>query len=140
MEMFLLFIFVIYGFYILFIISGLFRHNTIKSFSEKELPSASIIIAARNEEKNLPNLIEDLSKQDYPLDKLEIIISEPISNKLQMLLIDNFLEKSSTDIFLIISKIDLGLYIQYKTLKFRLSIGHFPINLKKSPNLLFLIN
>jgi poly-beta-1,6-N-acetyl-D-glucosamine synthase len=74
MEMFLLFIFVIYGFYILFIISGLFRHNTIKSFSEKELPSASIIIAARNEEKNLPNLIEDLSKQDYPLDKLEIII------------------------------------------------------------------
>ena len=32
------------------------------------------------------------------------------------------------------------MYIQYNTLKFRLSIGHFPINWKKLPNLLYLIN
>ena len=74
MEILLLFIFIFYGFFILFIISGLFRHNTINSFSEKKLPSVSIIIAARNEEENLPKLIEDLSRQDYPLEKLEIII------------------------------------------------------------------
>ena len=74
MEIFLLLFFIIYAFYILFIISGLFRHNTIKPFSEEELPSASIIIAARNEEKNLPKLIKNLCRQDYPLEKLEIII------------------------------------------------------------------
>ena len=37
-------------------------------------------------------------------------------------------------------KVRESIEIQYKTLKFRLTIGHFPINLKKSPNLLFLIN
>ena len=74
MEILLFSIYIIYCFFILFIISGLFRHNTITFFSEKELPSVSIIIAARNEEENLPYLIEDLCKQNYPSNKLEIII------------------------------------------------------------------
>ena len=74
MEILLFFIFIIYCFFILFIISGLFRHNAIGSVSEKKLPSVSIIIAARNEEENLPNLIEDLSRQNYPLNKIEVII------------------------------------------------------------------
>ena len=42
--------------------------------SQNELPMVSIIIAARNEENSLPNLIQDLLKQEYPLDKLEVII------------------------------------------------------------------
>ena len=79
MEILLLFIFLIYCFFILFIISGLFRHNTVNSFSEKELPSVSIIIAARNEQENLPDLIEDLSRQTYPLNKLEVIIVNDLS-------------------------------------------------------------
>ena len=74
MEILLFFVFIIYCFFILFIISGLFRHNAISSVSEKKLPSVSIIIAARNEEENLPNLIEDLCRQNYPLKKLEVII------------------------------------------------------------------
>ena len=65
MEILLFSIYIIYCFFILFIISGLFRHNTITFFSEKELPSVSIVIAARNEENNLPNLIEDLCRQNY---------------------------------------------------------------------------
>ena len=74
MEILLFSIYIIYCFFILFIISGLFRHNTIAFFSEKELPSVSIVIAARNEENNLPNLIEDLCQQNYPLNKFEVII------------------------------------------------------------------
>ena len=74
MEILLFFIYIIYCFFILFIISGLFRHNAIGSVSEKKLPSVAIIIAARNEEENLPSLIEDLCKQNYPSNKLEIII------------------------------------------------------------------
>ena len=73
MSTILLFI-IIYGFFILFIISGLFKHKILDYFPESEFASVSVIIAARNEEENLPLLIEDLSKQDYPLDKLEIII------------------------------------------------------------------
>ena len=39
-----------------------------------ELPSVSIIIAARNEEKNLPETLSGLLRQDYPVDRLEIIV------------------------------------------------------------------
>ena len=34
----------------------------------------SVVVAARNEEQNILHLIESLAQQDYPIDKLEIII------------------------------------------------------------------
>lgn len=74
MDIFLLLSVVIYGFFILFIISGLFRHVSTDFSSKENLPCVSIVIAARNEEETLPSLIEDLSNQNYPSDKLEIII------------------------------------------------------------------
>ena len=39
-----------------------------------ELPSFSVIIAARNEEENLPVLLATLQRLDYPNDKFEVII------------------------------------------------------------------
>ena len=45
-----------------------------------ELPTVSIIISARNEEKNISNLLTSLSQLSYPLDKLEIIIVNDRSN------------------------------------------------------------
>lgn len=38
------------------------------------LPTVAIIVAARNEAKNLPRLLDCLLKQDYPREKLEICI------------------------------------------------------------------
>lgn len=38
------------------------------------LPGVSVIIAAKNEEANLPSLIKELQKLDYPTEKLEIFI------------------------------------------------------------------
>ena len=75
-ELIFCLVFFIYTSFLLFIISGLFRHD-IFPFSDspdQELPLASVIVAARNEEKNLPGLIKDLTKQSYSLDKIEIII------------------------------------------------------------------
>ena len=34
----------------------------------------SVVIAARNEEKNLPDILRDLIRQEYPIEKLEVII------------------------------------------------------------------
>ncbi len=70
----LLFFTFFYLAFIVFLISGLFRHNILAISNVKTLPFISIIIAARNEENNLPFLIEDLVNQEYPLDKFEIII------------------------------------------------------------------
>ena len=39
------------------------------------LPTVSLIVPARNEEKNIRNCIESLLNLDYPKDKLEIIVS-----------------------------------------------------------------
>lgn len=42
----------------------------------RKWPSVSIVIAARNEEKNLPQLLSDLQAQDYPPELLEIIVAD----------------------------------------------------------------
>tara|TARA_A100000164_G_scaffold226687_1_gene200964 strand:+ start:148 stop:1239 length:1092 start_codon:yes stop_codon:yes gene_type:complete len=70
----------IYLVFILFIISGLFRHNILPVSNSETLPFVSVIIAARNEEENLPYLIDDLINQEYPLGKFEIIIVNDRSN------------------------------------------------------------
>ena len=64
----------IYLLFAFFIISGLFKHNILPISNSVTLPFVSVIIAARNEESNLPPLIDDLIKQEYPLGKFEIII------------------------------------------------------------------
>ena len=63
-----------YLFFIIFIVTGLFKHSVLPIQSSIELPMVSIIIAARNEEASLPSLIQDLINQEHPLDKLEVII------------------------------------------------------------------
>tara|TARA_B100000131_G_scaffold314841_1_gene352322 strand:+ start:8440 stop:9531 length:1092 start_codon:yes stop_codon:yes gene_type:complete len=65
---------ILYIISIVFLITGLFKHNLLPVSSYDTLPSVSIIIAARNEEEYIGNLIEDLVSQEYPVDKLEIII------------------------------------------------------------------
>lgn len=40
-----------------------------------QLPGVSVIIAARNEAARLPDRIENLLQSDYPLDRLQIIVS-----------------------------------------------------------------
>jgi biofilm PGA synthesis N-glycosyltransferase PgaC len=42
--------------------------------------SVSVVIACRNEEKNLPSLLNKISKQNYPTDLLEIIIVDDNSS------------------------------------------------------------
>ena len=75
-ELIFYLIFFIYIGFLLFIVLGLFRHDILPldDVSSEDLPLASIVIAARNEEKNLPDLLKDLTRQSYSLDKIEIII------------------------------------------------------------------
>ena len=60
----------VYALFIIFIVSGLFKHKVTKIVSSENLPLVSVVVAARNEEKGLPNLIHDLINQEYPLGKL----------------------------------------------------------------------
>ncbi len=67
----------IFLFYILAIILLYIGIARIQQFSQPKsdaLPSVSIIIAAKNEAHNLPRLIQCLTNQQYPEDRLEICI------------------------------------------------------------------
>ena len=84
----------LYFLFIVFIISGLFKHKSPKISSSQDLPIVSVVIAARNEENNLPDLIYDLVNQEYPLDKLEVVFvddrSTDLTNRLLSEASDNY--------------------------------------------------
>jgi cellulose synthase/poly-beta-1,6-N-acetylglucosamine synthase-like glycosyltransferase len=72
--------------------AGLFRPRRGLS---KDRPKVTVVIAARNEEKDLPLLLEDLEKQTYPRDILEIIIANDHSEDQTGQIIDSFSRKDS---------------------------------------------
>lgn len=50
------------------------RRSTSKSTNLIDTPFVSVVVAARNEEGTLPNLLETLRRQDYPADRWEIVV------------------------------------------------------------------
>ncbi|KAA3657115.1 MAG: glycosyltransferase [Calditrichaeota bacterium] len=64
----------LYAILSLLIIIGIRRQKTPRPKDNQALPTVSIVIAARNEEQNLPALFFSLKKLDYPLNFLEIIL------------------------------------------------------------------
>ena len=60
-----------------------------------EWPSVSLVIAARNEEKNLPDLFRSLVKLTYPTDRFDIILIDDQSNDRTRELCDAFAAERS---------------------------------------------
>ncbi len=50
------------------------KDHTETDHTETELPTVSIIVAAHNEEQNLPGKLESLAAIEYPADKLQLIV------------------------------------------------------------------
>lgn len=63
-----------------FILYGWFRTQTFISQDRIEQPYLTVIIPVRNESAALSDLLLDLSKQDYPKEKFEIIIADDHSD------------------------------------------------------------
>lgn len=61
-----------------------FKRHLNKNISQ---PSVSILIAVRNEESNIPKLLEGLTAQNYPKEKIQILIGNDASedNSLELL-------------------------------------------------------
>jgi cellulose synthase/poly-beta-1,6-N-acetylglucosamine synthase-like glycosyltransferase len=66
----------IYLFITIFITLGLFK---IPSNTRDNKPTVSVIVAARNEEKNIKQLLNALAAQDYPQDKFSIFLVDDMS-------------------------------------------------------------
>jgi cellulose synthase/poly-beta-1,6-N-acetylglucosamine synthase-like glycosyltransferase len=68
-------ILVLYAIYIFYFLTGLYRLSKQPSVYSTLEPSVSVIVAARNEEENIGHLLEDLTKQTYDKNNIEIIIA-----------------------------------------------------------------
>lgn len=65
----------LYALFILFILTGLRRLRPTQHITSV-LPFVSVVIAARNEEKNLSQLLSALTDQTYPPDRYEVLVSD----------------------------------------------------------------
>ena len=86
-----------------FMISGLFKHTKLEIKSYETLPNVSVVVAARNEEDHIQHLINDLISQEYPIDKLEVIIVNDRSTDDTAMILD---DASSNYAFIKIITID----------------------------------
>ena len=75
MDLVLLFGATPYLCFIVIIISGLLFRQKIYNEYDQDLPFVSVVIAARNEEKNISYLLDDLIKQTIDKDNFEVIVS-----------------------------------------------------------------
>lgn len=78
-----------------FILSFLFTIGVMKKFSQikddSKLPSATVIVAARNEEDKILRTLESLDKLEYPEGKLEILLVDDQSEDATGKIIDEFI-------------------------------------------------
>jgi cellulose synthase/poly-beta-1,6-N-acetylglucosamine synthase-like glycosyltransferase len=81
-----------------FIQSALFVIGAKKKFprlKDDELPTATVIVSARDEEDKILNCLESLNKLEYPAGKLQIIIVDDRSKDNTGTIIDEFIESKS---------------------------------------------
>jgi cellulose synthase/poly-beta-1,6-N-acetylglucosamine synthase-like glycosyltransferase len=76
---------------LLFLITG-WKDHLIKT---EELPKVSVLIAARNEEKELPKLLGSLERLNYPIEKLEILIGDDQSTDQTAVIIETWAREES---------------------------------------------
>lgn len=84
--------------YVVLITVYLISWNSIKEFflpAEKNSVFVSVIIAARNEEKNILNCLQHLVKQNYSVNLFEIIISNDFSDDNTQQIIEKFIIDNS---------------------------------------------
>ena len=68
-----------YGICIISFIIGWFQKSRTSVIRGDTCPDVSVIIAARNEEKCIGTLLRELLQQDYPAEKMEIIVVDDFS-------------------------------------------------------------
>ncbi|NQV17596.1 MAG: glycosyltransferase [Armatimonadetes bacterium] len=80
----------IYLFYLRLFYSGLKKKDIELDFKKKKV---SVVIAARNEEKNIPLLLTSLMNQTYPKELFEVVIADDDSNDKTAEIVQQFQEK-----------------------------------------------
>ena len=84
-----------YASFMLYFLSGLARLKKRPAENKSGSPYVSVVVAARNEEDNIRDLLEDLNHQTYTNDKLQIIIADDRSTDNTWSIIKNYIDKNT---------------------------------------------
>ncbi len=98
-------IFFLYAAFMIYFFIGLFRLKNNSFITNKNLLSVSVVIAARNEEEYIRDLLDDLSQQTYPQNKLQIVIADDRSTDNTLSIISNYIKKNDNFTAVMISKL-----------------------------------
>lgn len=87
----IIFLFFLCGYFIQSVIFVIGAKKRFPKLRDDELPSVTVIVAARNEEKHILACLQSLDNVQYPEDKLQIIIVDDHSADATGIIIDNFI-------------------------------------------------
>jgi cellulose synthase/poly-beta-1,6-N-acetylglucosamine synthase-like glycosyltransferase len=86
-------VFILYAGFMLYFLSGLIRLRKTPIKKSMHKPIVSVIVAVRNEEENIRNLLADLSHQTYPQKKSQFIIADDRSTDKTWSIINDYIKK-----------------------------------------------
>lgn len=113
MIIFILLLLLFYTFVLSRLIQGVHR---LTPGENSDILNISVVVAARNEEKNLEYLLNALVKQDYPIEKHEIIIVDDRSTDDTAKIVNTFEKKYSHVRLIKITKTEQGIAPKKKAL------------------------
>ena len=93
--------------FVVIIISGLLFRQKLSNEYNQSLPFVSVVIAARNEEKNISNILDDLTKQTIDKNNFEIIVSNDRSKDKTGQIIKDYSRKYEFVKYIQITKLSL---------------------------------
>ena len=88
----IIFLLLVSGYFLISVVLVIGAKKLFPQLKEPELPSVSVIVAARNEEKNIFSCLESLNNLIYPANKLEVIIVDDASNDKTFSIIRDFIK------------------------------------------------
>jgi len=78
---------------------GWLKLKSPKQYESTQLLQVTVVVAARNEETNLPRLLECLRNQDYPKEKFEVILVDDFSDDSTPDVICRFIKENDLENF-----------------------------------------
>jgi len=100
----IIFVIAIIGYFIQTFIFAVGLRKKFPKITENKLPTATVIVAARNEEANILRCLKSLDALVYPEDKLEIIIVDDRSTDATGKIIDEYIKDKKRFIKLVTTK------------------------------------
>jgi cellulose synthase/poly-beta-1,6-N-acetylglucosamine synthase-like glycosyltransferase len=102
----IIFLILVSGYFIISATLVIGAKKTFPQLAEDQLPKVSIVVAVRNEEKNILCCLESLNNLEYPENKIEIMIVDDASTDNTLSLVNDFIQDKSKFKFINLSEID----------------------------------